>query len=460
MKKRLAIILAAGKGSRMKSDIYKVLHKLNGQTMVEHILDTLEAARLDRIITIIGHGAEAVKEVVGDRSAFALQREQLGTAHAAQQAQDLLEDETGSTLVINGDTPLLTPETVEAAFAYHEAEQAKATVLTAIISDPFAYGRVIRQGDGSVVKIVEEKDASPEERQIQEVNTGTYIFDNQALFQALKAVDNDNAQGEYYLPDVIEILKNQGHPVAAYTLADEEEALGINDRISLAKASQLMNARIIRRHMAQGVTFVDPGASYVELGVSIGQDTVIEPGVMLKGHSQIGSHCVIGAHSQIIDSQLGDGVVVQQSVIESSALEDGVTVGPFAHLRPGTQLAEGVHIGNFVEVKNARLGARTRAGHLTYVGDGDVGQDVNLGAGTIFVNYDGTHKHRTQIGDESFIGCGSYLIAPLTIGDRVVTAAGSTVYEDVDSESLAIARSRQVNKAQYWKKFKHKEMEE
>ncbi|MBG9981433.1 bifunctional UDP-N-acetylglucosamine diphosphorylase/glucosamine-1-phosphate N-acetyltransferase GlmU [Facklamia sp. DSM 111018] len=456
MGKRMAVILAAGKGTRMKSSLPKVLHSISGLSMVEHVIRAVKQSEVEELVTIIGNGAEQVQEKLGDQTQFALQTEQLGTGHAVQQAENLLSKFSGNTLVICGDTPLLTGETLHNLFKHHEETDAVATILTAEAEDPTGYGRVIRDEQLAVQKIVEQKDASPEELAVKEINTGTYVFDNQALFEALKQVGNENAQGEYYLPDVIEIFKQQKATVSAYIMEDIHEGMGVNDRVALANAQRLMNERIINQHMRNGVTFTNPSTVYIESDVTIGQDSLVEGGVHLKGKTQIGTGCQIGSHTTIINSEIGDQVSVQQSVIEFSEVDQKVTIGPFAHLRPKSKLAEGVHIGNFVEVKNSYIGKNSKAGHLAYIGDADVGQDVNISCGVIFCNYDGKRKYRSVIGDQVFLGSNANIISPVEIGDRAFIAAGSTILKDVEEEALAISRSEQVNKMGYWSKFNNK----
>ncbi|MBO0432655.1 bifunctional UDP-N-acetylglucosamine diphosphorylase/glucosamine-1-phosphate N-acetyltransferase GlmU [Enterococcus sp. DIV0660C] len=453
MEARYAIILAAGKGTRMKSKLYKVLHPVSGKPMVEHIINRVSETNPDEIITIVGHGAEQVKAQLGERSEYALQAEQLGTGHAVLQAASFLEGKKGTTLVISGDTPLLTTETLNNLFEYHQGKNASATILTAHAQNPTGYGRIIRDHVGIVEKIVEQKDASPEEARVQEINTGTYCFDNEALFTALNKVGTNNAQGEYYLTDIIEILKEDGNTVAAYQTEDFEESMGVNDRIALAKANEIMRKRINEAHMTNGVSFVDPASTYIDAGVVIGSDTVIEAGVQLQGETVIGMDCMIGAHSRIVDSVIEDNVVITNSVVESSHVKKSADIGPFAHLRPNAEIGEGAHIGNFVEVKNAEIGNHTKVGHLTYVGDATLGEDINVGCGVVFVNYDGKQKHHTKVGAHSFIGSNSNIVAPVTIEENSSIAAGSTITNDVPEYALAIARARQVNKEGYAKKL-------
>ncbi|NTU28189.1 bifunctional UDP-N-acetylglucosamine diphosphorylase/glucosamine-1-phosphate N-acetyltransferase GlmU [Bacillus tequilensis] len=451
MDKRFAVVLAAGQGTRMKSKLYKVLHPVCGKPMVEHVVDEALKLSLSKLVTIVGHGAEEVKKQLGDKSEYALQAEQLGTAHAVKQAQPFLADEKGVTIVICGDTPLLTAETMEQMLKEHTQREAKATILTAVAEDPTGYGRIIRGENGAVQKIVEHKDASEEERLVTEINTGTYCFDNEALFRAIDQVSNDNAQGEYYLPDVIEILKNEGETVAAYQTGNFQETLGVNDRVALSQAEQFMKERTNKRHMQNGVTLIDPMNTYISPDAVIGSDTVIYPGTVIKGEVQIGEDTIIGPHTEIMNSSIGSRTVIKQSVVNHSKVGNDVNIGPFAHIRPDSVIGNEVKIGNFVEIKKTQFGDRSKASHLSYVGDAEVGTDVNLGCGSITVNYDGKNKYLTRIEDGAFIGCNSNLVAPVTVGEGAYVAAGSTVTEDVPGKALAIARARQVNKDDYVK---------
>lgn len=453
MNARYAIILAAGKGTRMKSKLYKVLHPVCGKPMVEHIINRVEETNPTEIVTIVGHGADKVQSQLGERSQYALQAEQLGTGHAVMQAAEFLKGKKGTTLVISGDTPLLTSETLDNLFEYHQGKGASATILTAHAENPTGYGRILRDHVGIVDRIVEQKDATPEEAQVKEINTGTYCFDNELLFDALENLNTDNAQGEYYLTDIIEILKADGKNVAAYQTDDFNESLGVNDRVALAEANRLMRERINHQHMLNGVSFIDPAATYIDAGVIIGAETVIEPGVYLKGKTVIGENCVITAQSQIVDSTIEDNVTIKTSVVEESVVRSGADVGPYAHLRPKAEIHENAHVGNFVEVKNAVVGEGTKVGHLSYVGDATLGKDINVGCGVVFVNYDGKKKHRTVVGDHSFIGSSVNIIAPVEIEANSCVAAGSTITDDIPEHALAIARARQVNKEDYAKKI-------
>lgn len=451
-----AVILAAGQGTRMKSKLYKVLHPVCGMPMVEHVTNNVLQVGVEKIVTIVGHGAEKVQEQLGTKSEYALQEEQLGTAHAVQQAASLIEGKPGTTLVICGDTPLIRPETMQALLDHHQSENAKATILTAIADNPAGYGRIIRDEAGSVAKIVEQKDASVEEQQVKEINTGTYCFDNEALFETLKLVSNDNAQGEFYLPDVIEILQKQKEIVAAYATDSFDETLGVNDRVALSEAERIMRARIAEKHMRAGVSIIDPASTYISAEAEIGADTILQPNVMIEGASVIGEDCFISSNSHITASRIGDRSTIRSSEILNSFVGDDTNVGPFAHLRPDTRLGDKVKIGNFVEVKKSQLGNGSKVSHLSYIGDAEVGTNVNIGCGTITVNYDGKNKHLTQIEDDSFIGCNSNLVAPVTVGKGSYVAAGSTISKDVPEDSLAIARARQENKEGYARKLNGK----
>lgn len=450
-----AIILAAGKGTRMKSDLPKVLHKVSGITMLEHVFRAVSAISPEKTVTVIGHKSELVKEVLTGQSQFALQTEQLGTGHAVMTAENELAGLEGQTLVIAGDTPLITGESLQNLIDFHVNHKNVATILTATAQDPFGYGRIIRNQNGEVTKIVEQKDATDFEQQVKEINTGTYVFDNKRLFEALKNINTNNAQGEYYLTDVISIFREAGEKVGAFVLRDFDESLGVNDRVALATAEDVMRRRINKAHMVNGVSFQNPNATYIEVDVEIEPDVHIEANVTLKGKTRIGAESVLTNGTYIVDSEIGKNTVITNSMIEESKVSDGVTIGPYAHIRPASILEESVHIGNFVEVKGSKIGKASKAGHLTYIGNAEVGSDVNFGAGTITVNYDGQNKYKTHIGDNAFVGSNSTLIAPLKIGENALTAAGSTITMDVPTDSVAIGRSRQENKEFYALKLPH-----
>lgn len=451
-----AVVLAAGKGTRMKSSLYKVLHPVCGKPMVEHVVENMEKLGVEKIVTIVGHGAETVQSGLGLRSEYALQAEQLGTAHAVLQAEKVLANLPGTTIVICGDTPLITTETMRDLLHHHEETGAKATILTAIANDPTGYGRIIREADNSVKSIVEQKDSSPEEQLVKEINSGTYCFDNEALFRSLKQVKNDNVQGEYYLPDVIEILQKEGEIISAFVAKDFDELLGVNDRIALSQAEQTMRSRIARYHMREGVTIIDPQNTYISSDAVIGSDTIILPGVIIEGKTIIGENCTIGPNSHIVSSTIGNRTTIHSSVVLTSDVGDHTAIGPFAHIRPQSDVGNEVKIGNFVEVKKSTVGNGSKISHLSYMGDAIIGSNVNVGCGTITVNYDGKNKFITTIEDGAFVGCNSNLIAPVTIGQKAYVAAGSTITKDVPGEALAIGRARQENKEGYVNKLKLK----
>src|SRR5690606_16844512 len=452
--KVMSIVLAAGQGKRMKSKQYKVLHSVGGKPMVGHVIDTVKQVNSEKIVVIVGHGAEQVMAYIGDQAQYAKQEQQLGTGHAVQQAEALLGKEEGTTIVICGDTPLVKASTIEQMLQLHQQSGAAATILTASFDDPTGYGRIIRNADGCIERIVEQKDCTAEEAAVKEINTGTYCFDNKKLFEALSKITNNNAQGEYYLTDVISIFKNAGEIVQGYCTADLAEAIGVNDRVALAEAERLMRERINRQHLVNGVTIIDPASTYIESGVEIGADTVIYPGVVLKGSTVIGEDCVIGAQSDITSSIIASGVSIKHSVLDKAEVGDGSSIGPFAYLRPGSKVGKNCKVGDFVELKNAQLDDGSKVSHLSYVGDAVVGKEVNIGCGAITVNYDGINKFKTEIGDHAFIGSNVNLIAPVKVGEGAYVVAGSTITKDVPAGDLAIARQRQENKPAYADKIR------
>ena len=450
-----AIILAAGKGTRMKSDLPKVLHKVAGISMLEHVFRSVSAIDPEKTVTVVGHKAELVEQVLAGQTDFVRQTEQLGTGHAVMMAEPVLENLTGQTLVIAGDTPLITGESLKNLIDFHINHKNVATILTAEADNPFGYGRIVRNQHEEVLKIVEQKDASDFEQQIKEINTGTYVFDNARLFEALKNINTNNAQGEYYITDVIGIFRENGEKVGAYTLKDFDESLGVNDRVALATAEGVMRRRINQQHMVNGVSFVNPHATYIDVDVEIAPEVQVEANVTLKGQTKIGAETILTNGTYIVDSVIGERTVITNSMIEESSVADGVTVGPYAHIRPGSSLAKDVHVGNFVEVKGSSIGENTKAGHLTYIGNSEVGANVNFGAGTITVNYDGQKKYKTVIGDNVFVGSNSTIIAPVELGDNSLVGAGSTITKDVPADAIALGRGRQINKEDYAKRLPH-----
>lgn len=442
-----AIILAAGMGTRMKSDKIKVLHEICSQPVLHWVYNSCEKAGCNRIVTVVGHKKEDVMSTMGTDKLYAVQDKRLGTGHAVMMTKDLFKGVDGTVVVVNGDTPLIRPETIRAAVEYHNANGNSATVISAVLDDPAHYGRIIRNDDGSFRCITEFKDANDEERAVKEINSGMYCFNCADLFDALDKVTNDNAQGEYYLTDTMKILKEAGKKADAYVMGDSDELLGINDRMDLAVAAAVMKRRINRALMEQGVTIVDPDNTYIDADVKIAQDTVIYPSCYIKHGTVIGKNCEIGPNTTLDNCSVGDGTTVINSVACDSTIGNETNVGPFAYIRPNSHIGNRIKIGDFVEVKNSTIADGTKVAHLTYVGDSDVGKDVNFGCGTVTVNYDGEKKYRTVIGNHVFIGCNANLVAPVKIDDHAFIAAGSTITDDVESDALAIARARQVVKS-------------
>jgi len=431
----------------MKSSLPKVLHPLCGAPMLRHVLEPVRELGTARTVVIVPPGAEVVRELCSALGTEAVEQTQrLGTGHAAAQARAALADFDGPVLVTAGDAPLLRAETLRALVEAHRRSGAAATVLTAKPPDPTGYGRVVRGADGGVQAIVEHRDADEAVRAIGEINTSIYVFDCRRLFAALAQVRNDNAQGEYYLTDVIAILISEGAPVGAVVAEDPVEPMGVNDRAQLAEAEGVLRDRIRRRHMLAGVTLVDPAATYVDWAVEIGPDTTIQPGVCLRGATRLGAGCAIGPHVTIEDSQVGEGsCILHGSFVRSSTVGCRVSVGPFAHIRGGSELEEGAEVGSYLEVNRSRVGPGTKAKHFGYLGDTQVGARSNIGAGTVTCNYDGRHKHRTVIEDGAFIGSNASIVAPVTVGREAYVAAGSTINQDVPAGALGVGRTRQRN---------------
>jgi bifunctional UDP-N-acetylglucosamine pyrophosphorylase/glucosamine-1-phosphate N-acetyltransferase len=442
------VILAAGKGTRMKSARPKVLHLAAGRSLIDHVLRTADAVAPIKSVLVVGHQADEVRAALRDRPnvRFVLQSPQLGTGHALLQAEPELTGAAGTLVLLSGDVPLLPPRTLTRLVRTHAERAAAATVVTARVERPDGYGRIVRQ-DGKIAAIVEHKDASPAERRIDEINSGIYAFDLAPLFAALRQIGSANAQGEYYLPDLVRIYRGRGLGVETVTVDDPNEILGVNSRLELAEVTAIMNRQRNMALMESGVTLVDPATVYVGPDVEIGADTIIHPGVHLEGRTRIGSGCEIHASVRIVNSTIEDGVTINNfCLILESTVQRGAKVGPFAHLRPQSTVGEDAHVGNFVELKKTTLGRGSKANHLAYLGDATIGERVNVGAGTITCNYDGVTKHQTMIEDGAFIGSDSQLVAPVRVGKGAYVAAGSSITEDVPAGALAISRGRQLNK--------------
>jgi bifunctional UDP-N-acetylglucosamine pyrophosphorylase/glucosamine-1-phosphate N-acetyltransferase len=440
-----AVVLAAGKGKRMNSDLPKVLHRLSGQPLVSYVLESLSRAGVDDPIIVVGHGAEGVRNLAGPRARFVDQVDQRGTGHAVMQALPLLPTQGDPVLVLYGDTPLLTPHTIRALLELHRGSAAAVTMLTAELAEPAGYGRVVRDRSGRVQRIVEEADASSEEKRVREINAGTYAFDPAALREALGALVPDNAQGEYYITDTVSWLLSHGRTVSAL-VGSAEETMGINSRRELAKVEAVLRGRILDRLMDEGVTIIDPLTTYVHAGVKVGRDSVIHPQSYLEGATTVGRGCAIGPQARLVDASLSDEVTVVASTVEESIVGQGTRIGPYSHLRPGTRVGRFVEIGNFAEMKNATVGDYTKVHHKSYLGDATIGERVNIGAGTVTCNYDGKGKYPTVIEDGAFIGSDTMLIAPIRIGKGAVTGAGAVVNKDVPPGALAVGVPARVIK--------------
>jgi len=441
------VVLAAGQGTRMKSRLPKVLHPLVGRPLIEHVLQAADAISPSTVTLVIGHGAESVREMVGNRPnvGFVVQEPQLGTAHALQQAEPRLSGRQGTVVLLSGDVPLLRGVTLRRLVDAHQGAKAAATVVTAVVERPYGYGRIVRT-KGRIARIVEERDASSQVRQIHEINGGIYAFDLPPLFDALRGIAAQNAQGEYYLTDLVAIYRRRKLPVETLVVDNPQEIRGINSRTELAEVSRIVRQTKNEELMAAGVTIVDPATTYIDPDVEVGPDTVIHPGVAIEGQSRIGAACEIHSHVRIVGSEIADkSVILNFCLIIGSRIAEGASVGPFAHLRPESVVGERAKIGNFVELKKTTMGAGSKANHLTYLGDATIGERVNVGAGTITCNYDGTKKYPTIIEDGAFIGSDTQLIAPVRVGKGAYVAAGSSITEDVPDGALGIARGRQAN---------------
>jgi bifunctional UDP-N-acetylglucosamine pyrophosphorylase/glucosamine-1-phosphate N-acetyltransferase len=453
------IVLAAGQGTRMKSDIPKVLHRLGGTPLFLHALRAAQQLEPSRIAVIVGHGAGAVQRAYsGDDLCWVIQEKQLGTAHAVLCAESTFHGFTGDILILSGDVPLIRESTLKRLVDHHREQQAAVTLLTAKLEDPKGYGRIVRDDKQQITHTIEEKDASDLEKQIREVNAGIYVATAPFLFSALSRVNNQNLQREYYLPDIVAIALREGRTLAHLQVDDAREMRGINTREELARMEKSLQEEVNRKWMAQGVTLKDPTTTYIEQGAAIGKDTVIGPNTHLCGTTVIGERCRIDGSAYLTDAHLGDEVHLRFSVVLTSCrVANGAMIGPFAHLRPGTDLGRNVHIGNFVEAKEAKLGDDTKANHLTYLGDVTIGRDTNIGAGTITCNYDGFQKYKSKIGDRVQVGSDSTLIAPITLGDDVYVATATTVRHDVPDGAL-VFNDRQERLREGWTEQKRAKM--
>lgn len=445
-----ALILAGGLGTRMKSDKPKVLHEICGETLLKHVILNVEEAGIEDIGVVVGYKAEMVKEMTGDKYSYFLQCEQLGTGHAVMMAKEFLKDKKGKILVLCGDAPLINKDIINDFVKYSYDNELDLGVLTAILDDAKSYGRIVRK-NGRLEKIVELKDANKNETEIKEVNSGTYIFDIEKLLKHLDELSTNNAQNEYYITDMIEIFKDNDYNVDAFAASEGNIIEAANNRYELSKCEELFREKINKELMLDGVTIIDPKSTYIDRNVKVDTDTVIYPNTIIKKGSVIGKENIIYS-SRIENSIIGNNNKIDNCVIVDAKVNDNNQIGPYVHLRPNADIKDNTRLGNFVEVKNSSIGNGTKVSHLTYIGDGDIGENTNVGCGVVFVNYDGKKKYRTKVGDNCFVGCNVNLVAPINIDDNVYIAAGSTLTDDVEKDSLAIARSRQTVKKGYKKK--------
>ncbi|WP_326908610.1 bifunctional UDP-N-acetylglucosamine diphosphorylase/glucosamine-1-phosphate N-acetyltransferase GlmU [Sedimentibacter sp. MB31-C6] len=446
----MSIILAAGEGTRMKSDIPKTLHKICGKEMINYIVEAAQNSGIDKNVVVLGHCKETIEKHIKQFGVITVEQPigkdaPYGTGYAVMAAQERINDDD-TVLILCADGPLITKETIMNFMDYHKNNSYIASVLTASLNNPKGYGRIIRNEDMSIRNIIEEKEASNEIKKIKEINTGIYCFNGKMLKESLKKIDTNNSQNEYYLTDTVKILSKEGYKIGGWVIEDESDVKAVNDRIQLAEVNKIMQQRINKRHMLEGVTIINPDNTYIENSVSIGYDTVIYPGTIIEKGTSIGNHCTIGPNTRIIDSIIKDNVTIDSSKVIESYIDDESKIGPFAYLRPGSKLGKNVKIGDFVEVKQSSIGDNSKSSHLSYIGDAEVGKNVNVGCGVVFVNYDGKTKHKTTVGDGAFIGSNSNLVAPVKVEECGYVACGSTITNDVEKDDLAIARARQVNK--------------
>lgn len=439
------IVLCAGKGTRMKSEKAKVMHEIMGQPMSKYIYDIAKEISNQKPLFVVGYKKEQIEEYFKDNVDYIEQSVQMGTGHAIMITKDYINEED-NVLILCGDTPLIKKETIKRLI--DENSKKDAVILTSIVDNPYGYGRIIKDSKGNFDKIVEEKDATNEQKNIQEINAGMYLVKGTLIKENIEKLTNDNSQKEYYLTDLFEMLKKQNKDIATF-LIDKQEILGVNSRVQLEEARKIIQDRINLFHMENGVTLINPSSIYIENDVVIGRDTVIYPQNLITGNTKIGENCIIHSENKILNSIIKNDVVIKSSFIEDSFIDEKTTIGPYAHLRPKSKLGKKVKIGNFVEVKNSTMGTGSKASHLSYVGDSDIGNDVNIGCGVVFVNYDGKNKHRSIVKDNAFIGSNSNLVAPVVIEEKGYVATGSTVTEDVPAGALCVARARQVIKANW-----------
>lgn len=446
MEQIMALVLAAGEGRRMKSRKSKMIHVICGKAMIQWVYDSVEGAGIKDSIIVVGQKAEQIIDCMGDKVRYVLQEKQLGTGHAVKQAEQYFKDSSGYVLVMYGDTPLVTSDTLSRTIEYHKNGNYAATVITAEMEDPTGYGRIIRDADRNIMHIVEHRDATSQEKAINEINSGMYLFSAGKLSEALKEMNNCNDQGEYYLTDIIGILIGKGQKVGAFKTGNSDEIRGINDRVQLQQASDILRKKVLTGLMLSGVSIIDPGSTFIDAGVEIGMDTIIYPGTIIEGGTKIGDDCVIGPNSRLVNIQTGNNVKINSSIALDSIIGNDAQIGPFAYIRPESRIGNKVKIGDFVEVKKSVIGERTKISHLAYIGDAEIGENTNIACGVITSNYDGRKKSRTVIGSNAFVGSNVNLIAPVIVNDNSYIAAGSTITEEVPENALAIARCRQENK--------------
>ncbi|MDO5040971.1 MAG: bifunctional UDP-N-acetylglucosamine diphosphorylase/glucosamine-1-phosphate N-acetyltransferase GlmU [Peptoniphilus sp.] len=446
---RVSVILAAGEGSRMKSKKPKVLHEILGMSMIEYVIESAKDSNVEKINVVVGHGEEQIREHLKDKEVIFTRQPigkgvPYGTGYAVMQTLDGISDED-TVLILNGDTPLIKSQTLNELINFHEENDYAATILTAVLECPYGYGRIVRDEDARIHKIVEEKDACQKQKLIREINSGIFVFRGRELKDSLQFIDSNNNQGELYITDAIEILFKNNKKIGGFNLKDTREILGVNSRDNLSTCTDIMKKRINEKYLIEGVTMIDANAVIIEPKVEIGSDTIIYPGAVLQGKSKIGSNCKIYGTTRIVDSEIGDEVTIDNCLIESSKIGSNSKLGPYAHIRPNSNIGENTKIGNFVEIKNSNFGDGSKASHLAYVGDADVGKNVNIGCGVVFVNYDGKNKHRSVIGDHAFIGSNANIVAPVKVEDYGYIAAGSTITKDVGEGELSIERASQRN---------------